>query len=110
MNRRILRRMAGLTVLLTLLFGLRTIEMITAHLQPMLMGHLDIAFISFVDAVASLSSLQVDVTHVGIAPHCFPKDFALIMAHVNAVDVGTGILALHIRSRLGEEGQRHQNE
>ena len=81
---------------LSQLVGLRTIEMIAAHLQALLVSHPNVTLKSSVNAVATLGSLQIDISHVGIVADGFPEDIALIVAEVNAVNMRAGILALYI--------------
>jgi len=69
--------------------------MVGAHLPPILMCQFDVAFKFLVDAVASFRGLQLDIGHVGVVADDFPKHITLIMADVNAVDVGASVLALH---------------
>ena len=69
--------------------------MVGAHLQPILMCQLDVVLKLLVDAVATFRGFQVNIGHVGVVADDFPKHIALIMADVNAVDVGASVLALH---------------
>lgn len=87
------------------LIYLWTIEMIRANLEPIFVGQFDILFVFAVDIVASFGGLKVHVGHLGVVAYRFPEHVALIMAQVDAVDVGAGILAFHLC--LGHE--REQN-
>ena len=73
--------------------NLRTEEMIAAHLQVVVVRQLDVAQIERILVVAALSTLQVDIGHVGIVAHGIPEHLILIVAHVDAVHMGTGVLA-----------------
>ena len=91
------------------LVGLGAIEMVAAHLETLLMGHPDVALKGGINAVATLSSLQIDISHVGIVAQCLPEHLALIVAEVDAMNMGTGVFALHIvvlrREREGQESK-----
>jgi len=41
-------------------------------------------------------AFQIDVGHLAVVADVLPEHAALIMADVNAVNVGTGVLALHV--------------
>ena len=82
---------------LLLLVGQRTVEVIAAHLQPILMGKLDVALEHGINAVATLGSLQIDVSHLGIVAHRLPEHLTLIVAQVDAMRMRTSILTLEIR-------------
>ena len=81
---------------LFLLIGQRTIEVVASHFQSILMSQLDVPFESGIDTVATLRSLQVDVGHLRIVAHSFPKHLTLIVAEVDTVDVRAGVFAHHI--------------
>ena len=78
----------------------RTEEMIGAHLQTVTVSQLDITFITSIDSVATLCRLQIDVGHLGILAHGFPKHLTLIMRQVDTMHMVTGILALQIGIKI----------
>jgi len=81
---------------LQLLVGDGAIEMVGTDLQPVTMGKVDVLLECRVDAVAALRRLQIDVGIVGILADMFPKNIALIMAQVDAVNVLASVLALDL--------------
>ena len=70
--------------------------MVTAHLQPVAMGKVDVTLKHLVNTVTALCRLQVDVGHLGIIPHGLPEHVALVMAHVDAMHMGASVLTLDI--------------
>jgi hypothetical protein len=60
------------------------------------MGHHDVTFEGGVNAVATLGSFQIDIRHVRIVADTVPIDGALVVAHIDAVDMATGVFTLHI--------------
>ena len=68
--------------------------MIRPHLETIAMSQVDIGFVAVVNAVASFGCLQVDISHTGIVANRLPEHFALIVAQVDAVYMGTRILTL----------------
>ena len=76
--------------------GLGPEEVVGAHLQAMAMGQVDVALVAGVYAVAALGGLQVDVGHLGVVANGLPEHLALIVAHVNAMNVLTGVFALQV--------------
>ena len=60
------------------------------------MGQLNVSFKSGINTVATLSSLQIDVSHIGIFTNNLPKHVSLIVAQIYAVNVRTGVLAQNI--------------
>lgn len=81
---------------LQLLVGDGAIEMVGTDLQPVTMGKVDVLLECRVDAVAALRRLQIDVGIVGFLTDMFPKNIALIMAQVDAVNVLASVLALDL--------------
>ena len=75
------------------LFRLGTIEMIAAHLQPMNMGHHYVLLKLLINTVTTFRSLQIDISHTGIVTNGLPEHVALVVAHINAVNMRTGVLA-----------------
>lgn len=73
--------------------GLGPEEMIGAHFQSVFMSQVYVGFIFLVDAVAAFGAFDVDIRHLGGA-HRFPEYVALIVAQVNAVDMGAGVFTL----------------
>ena len=51
------------------------------------MGQLDVTFITVVNTVTALSSLQIDIRHLRILTHMLPEHLPLIMAQVNAMNM-----------------------
>ena len=70
--------------------------MVGAYLQSVTMGQINVTFILRVYAVATFGSLQIDVRHLGFLANGFPEHLALIVAHVDAVNMVAGILANEI--------------
>ena len=58
------------------------------------MGQLDVTFITVVNTVTALSSLQIDIRHLRILTNMLPEHLTLIMAQVDAMNMTTGILTL----------------
>ena len=66
--------------------------MIGANLQSIAVSQFDIPFIAFVNTVAALCSLQIDIRHLRVLAYRFPEHLSLIVRQVNAVNVATGVL------------------
>ena len=73
-----------------------TIEVVGSHLHAVSVGEVDILLISAVNIVSTFSCLQINIRHLAVVADGFPEHFSLIMAHVNAMNVATGIFALHL--------------
>ena len=80
---------------LALLVGQRTIEMIAAHLQSIAVSQFYVALEGGIDTITTLGSLQIDIRHIGHLADSLPKHVTLIVAQVNAMNVGTRVFALH---------------
>lgn len=73
-----------------------TIEVVGPYLHSIPMRQVDILLVSAVYIGSSFSCLQIDVSHLAVVADGFPEHFSLIMTHVNAMNMATGIFALHL--------------
>ena len=73
-----------------------TIEVVGPYLHSIPMRQVDILLVSAVYIGSSFSCLQIDVSHLAVVTDGFPEHFSLIMTHVNAMNMATGIFALHL--------------
>ena len=71
-----------------------TVEVVRPHLQAVLLRQRDVLGVALVDVGAALGSLEVDVGHLAIVADGLPEHFALVVAHVQAVDVVASVLTL----------------
>ena len=62
------------------------------------MSQINILLIFAIYIGSTFGSLQIDIRHLGVIAHRFPKHIALIVAEVYAMHMTAGILALHLRS------------
>ena len=70
--------------------------MVGAYLQTSILSHAYVAHVSLVNVVAAFSSFKVDVVHTTIVTNSLPKYVALIVTHVQAMNMVTCVLALYI--------------
>ncbi len=75
--------------------------MVGADLEPVTMGKIDVALIAWIDVVAALGSLQIDIGHVRVLADGLPENIALIVAEIDAVNMAAGVFAGQIRILLG---------
>ena len=74
--------------------------MITAHFKTMLVRKFYILLIHSVNVVAPLCSLEINIGNVLVISHSLPKHLFLVMAHIDAMDMGTCVFTLHIVRKL----------
>lgn len=79
-----------------------SVEMIRTHFHSVAMSQVDILLVFAVDVGSSLSSFQINVSHLRVVAHGFPEHVALIMTQVDAVNVPTSVFALHLG--MGSQG------
>ena len=65
-------------------------EMITAYLEAVLAGVADVLLVAGVDVVAALGSLDINKLDLGVLFELFPIDGALMLGHINAVELHLG--------------------
>ena len=73
-----------------------TIEVVGPHLHAVSVGEVDILLVSAIHIGSTLSCLQINIRHLAVVADGFPEHFSLIMAHVDAMHMATGIFALHL--------------
>jgi len=82
------------------LFG--AVEVVGAHLHPVLPGHIDVVHVGFIDVAATFRCLQIAVVHTSVVAYGLPEHLSLIVAHVQSVDVVASVFALYGVLRIGK--------
>ena len=70
--------------------------MIASHLQTIAMSQLNISFKETVNAVSTLSCLQINIRSLCVLTYCLPEYLTLIVGKVYAVNMAACILTLQI--------------
>ena len=85
----------GEVLQLFLLGRLGAIEMIRAHFQTVAVSDTKVVLITLVDTVAAFCGFDIYIRHARVLAYYLPKDIALIVADVYAMDVCTRVLTLN---------------
>ena len=103
--------MAHEIVQLKMLGHVGMVEMVGTHFQTMTVSLLDVAKVCLVLCLLAFCGLEIYVGHVAVVAQCLPPHVALVMAHVQAVDVVACVFTLNpIRLGTNSHGREDTDQ